>query len=171
MWTKKEEERNPQRAAVPTTPRPVDPRPAAPAPPAVSYSAQPAASPSGASVIGPSVVIRGDIIAQEDLYVNGSLEGTVQLDGHRIAIGPRGKVSAEIAAREVVIQGSVKGNIHATEKIIIKTEGTLAGDVHVAGIVIEDGAYFKGSIDIIRPQPAAQPAPAAKAAAAATVVS
>jgi cytoskeletal protein CcmA (bactofilin family) len=111
-------------------------------------------SSSGAAIIGPSVTIRGDIIANEDLYINGTVDGTVQLDQHRLAVGPRGKVKAQIVAREVMIQGSVEGDIQAADKIIIKNEGTLVGDIQVAGIVIEDGAYFKGSIDIIRPQQA-----------------
>lgn len=157
MWNKKEDERpqqNQRPASAPVTNRTPEPTRTAPSPP--TYSAQPVSASSGAAVIGPSVTIRGDIIANEDLYINGTVDGTVQLDQHRLAVGPRGKVKAQIVAREVMIQGSVEGDIQASDKIIIKNEGTLVGDIQVAGIVIEDGAYFKGSIDIIRPQQAAQ---------------
>ncbi len=159
MWNKRDDDRTPQRpgATPASAPEPYRaPQPAAPAASTPSYTAQ-AGTPGGTAIIGPSVVIRGDIIAQEDLYINGQVEGTLQLEKHRLAVGPRGKVKSQIVAREVLIQGAVQGDIQASEKIIIKNEGTLVGDIQVAGIVIEDGAYFKGSIDIIRP--AAQPAP------------
>ena len=172
MWTKKEEEhpQHNQRPSSPQANRAPEPQRAAapqPQPSPATYSSQPVSGSSGAAVIGPSVTIRGDIIANEDLFINGNVEGTVQLDQHRLAVGPRGKVKAQIVAREVMIQGSVEGDIQAGDKIIIKNEGTLVGDIQVAGIVIEDGAYFKGSIDIIRPQQQQQAQAQARQAAAA----
>lgn len=161
MWTKKEEDRTPHPQKPVTAQQPMRaPQTGEPVRPAPAYSPAPASS--GSAIIGATVAIRGDVIAGEDLYVNGTIEGTLQLDQHRLSVGPRGKVRAAINAREVMIQGSVEGDIHARDKIIIKNEGTLVGDIQVAGIVIEDGAYFKGSIDIIRPQQ--QAAPAAKPA-------
>jgi len=168
MWSKKEEDRTPQQQK-PVTAQPPQRAPAPePSRPAPSYAPAPPAA--GSTVIGTSVSIRGDLVSGEDLYVNGSIEGTVQVDQNRVSVGPRGKVRASIAAREVMIQGAVEGDIHARDKIIIKNEGTLVGDIQVAGIVIEDGAYFKGSIDIIRPQtqPAGPPAAAPKPAEART---
>lgn len=162
MWTKKDEDRNSQNLRpTPQPARPVEaPRASAPSAPVTSYA--PAANvAAGTAVIGPSVIIRGDVIAQEDLYINGNIEGTLQLEQYKLAVGPRGKVKAHIVAREVMIQGSVDGDIKATDKIIIKNEGTLVGDIQVAGIVIEDGAYFKGSIDIVRPAQAQAQAPKA----------
>ncbi|MBX5497242.1 MAG: polymer-forming cytoskeletal protein [Bryobacteraceae bacterium] len=148
MWNRRDEDRTQQRQPAQTHREPEPVRPAA-APATPTYSMP--ASPSNAAVIGPTVVIRGDIVAKEDLFINGTVEGTLQLEGNRLAVGPRGKVKAQIVAREVLIQGSVEGDIEAKDKITIKNDGTLVGDIQVAGIVIEDGAYFKGSIDIIRP--------------------
>ncbi len=105
------------------------------------------------ATIGRAVSIRGDIISHEDLMIDGDLDGKIMADQYRLTVGPNGKVRADIKAREVTIQGSVEGKVEATEKIIIRKDGTLVGDVKMAGIVIEDGAYFKGSIDITRPSP------------------
>jgi cytoskeletal protein CcmA (bactofilin family) len=96
--------------------------------------------------------IKGDISTREELVVDGEVEGT--LESHSLlTVGPSGKVRADIKAREVVIFGSVKGNVEVVEKIAIRGEGSLVGDIKAAGISIDDGAYFKGSIDIVRPEP------------------
>lgn len=121
--------------------------------------------PTTAASIGKSVMIKGQIISREDLYFDGELEGTVELQEHRLTIGPNGRVKADVKAREICIIGSVQGNVDASDKIEIRKEAKLVGDVRTARIVIEDGAYFKGSIDIIKqdvskPQPA--PAPPAR---------
>lgn len=158
MWTKKEEDRTPQPQRPVTAQAPL--RAPLPEPPRPAPAHTPTPAAAGSTLIGTSVSIRGDIVSGEDLYVNGSVEGTLQVDQNRVSVGPRGKVRASITAREVLIQGAVEGDIHARDKIIIKNEGTLVGDIQVAGIVIEDGAYFKGSIDIIRPQAQAAPPPA-----------
>jgi cytoskeletal protein CcmA (bactofilin family) len=125
----------------------------------------------GIATIGKTVVLKGGILSREDIYVDGEVEGTIEMLEHRLTIGPHAKVSAAIKAREVVIVGSVRGNIEASEKVDIRKEAKLVGDIRTNRIVIEDGAYFKGSIDIQRPElgraPAAsKPQPAIAAAGA-----
>ena len=95
--------------------------------------------------------IKGEISAREELLVDGEMEGTLESQS-TITIGPNGKVRANIKAREVIVVGSVRGNVEASEKIAIRDKGSLVGDIKTAGISIDDGAYFKGSIDIIRPE-------------------
>jgi cytoskeletal protein CcmA (bactofilin family) len=105
------------------------------------------------AVIGPSMTMKGEIRTREELVVEGEVEGL--LESHSsITVGANGKVKANIKAREVAIFGAVKGNIEVTEKIAIRGKGSLIGDIKTAGISIDDGAYFKGSIDIVRPEPA-----------------
>jgi cytoskeletal protein CcmA (bactofilin family) len=104
------------------------------------------------AIIGPSMHIKGEIRSDEELFVDGEVEGVVE-SGSLLTIGRNGKVRANIRAREVVIFGSVKGNIEALEKLAIRDQGSLVGDIKTAGISIDDGAYFKGSIDISRPEP------------------
>ena len=82
------------------------------------------------------------------------MEGTIELQEHRLTIGPNGKVHSNIKAREVVILGNVQGNGEATDKLEIRKDARLVGDIKTARIVIEDGAYFKGSIDTVKPEPA-----------------
>lgn len=122
----------------------------------------------GAAVIGKSVILKGQIYGREDLTIDGEVEGTVELQEHRLTVGPNGKVVATIKAREIVVLGTVHGNIETREKIEIRKEAKVVGDIRTARIVIEDGAYFKGSIDIVRaeaPKPAAVPKPQPMASA------
>ena len=102
--------------------------------------------------------IKGEIRSDEELVVEGEVEGTLE-SGSIVTIGRNGKVRANIRAREVVIFGSAKGNIEALEKLAIRDQGSLVGDIKTAGISIDDGAYFKGSIDISRPEPKVSSAP------------
>ena len=108
----------------------------------------------GQASIGKAVKICGQIYSREDLYIDGDVEGTVELQEHRLTIGPNGKVDSHVKAREVVILGIVQGNVDASEKLEIRVDARLAGDIKTARIVIEDGAYFKGSIDIVRTESA-----------------
>lgn len=105
--------------------------------------------PSG-TFLGRSVVLRGELSGDEDLLIEGQFDGTITLPEHCLTVGPNGHVKAEIRARQVVILGSVDGNITAREKIEIRKTGHVVGDLVSAGIAIEEGAYFKGSIDILR---------------------
>ena len=114
----------------------------------------------GNASIGKSVIVKGQIYGREDLTIDGEVEGTVELQEHRLTIGPNGKVMATIKARDVVVLGTVHGNMETRDKIEIHKEAKVVGDLRTARIVIEDGAYFKGNVDIIRAE-AAKPAAAA----------
>lgn len=121
----------------------------------------------GAAVIGKSVTIKGQIFSREDLVVDGEMEGAIELNDHRLTVGPNGRVRAGIKAREIVVLGQIDGNVEALDRIDIRKDAKLVGDIKTARIIIEDGAYFKGSIDITRadaPKPAPQPKPQAAAA-------
>jgi cytoskeletal protein CcmA (bactofilin family) len=120
---------------------------------------------SGQASIGKAVKINGQIFSKEDLYIDGDVEGTVELHENRLTIGPNGRVQAAVRAREVVVLGAIQGNVEASDRIDIRKEARLVGDIKTARIVIEDGAYFKGSIDIVRPEPQKALGGAAAAAA------
>jgi cytoskeletal protein CcmA (bactofilin family) len=102
----------------------------------------------GSATLGKNVTVKGQIFAREDLTIDGEVEGTVECHEHRLTIGPNARVQAGLKAREIIIQGSIQGNVDAVDKIDIKKEAKLVGDIKTSRIVIEDGAYFKGSIDI-----------------------
>ena len=127
-------------------------------------------NPRGSAVLGKSVIVKGQIFSREDLTIDGEVEGTVELQEHRLTVGPNGKVVAGIKAREVVVLGTIHGNVETTDKIDIRKDAKLLGDIKTARVVIEDGAYFKGNIDIVRaevpkPQSAPKPQPVASATA------
>ena len=102
----------------------------------------------GTARLGTSLYVKGEISGNEDLLIDGSVEGLVQLDERKLTVGATAKVTADIIAREVVVYGTVKGNLRAKDKIEIKKDGSVNGDLTTARIMIEDGAYFKGSIEI-----------------------
>jgi len=108
----------------------------------------------GAATIGKAVKVVGQIFSREDLYIDGEVEGTVEALEHKLTIGPNGTVRATIKTREVVALGNIQGNVEAAEKIEIRKDAKLTGDIRTARIIIEDGAYFKGSIDIVKLEPA-----------------
>ena len=116
----------------------------------------------GSAAIGKSVIIKGQIVSREDLVVDGEVEGSVEVPEHKITIGPNGRLTAGVKAREILIFGTVHGNVEAIDKIDIRKEAKLVGDIRTGRIVIEDGAYFKGSIDIVKVEPAPQPKPQPK---------
>lgn len=105
---------------------------------------------NGQATIGKAVKINGQIFSKEDLYIDGDIEGTVELNENKLTIGPNGRVQAAVRAREVVVLGAIQGNVEAADRIDIRKEAKLVGDIKTARIVIEDGAYFKGSIDIVK---------------------
>jgi cytoskeletal protein CcmA (bactofilin family) len=107
----------------------------------------------GSATIGKAVKVVGQIFSKEDLFVDGDLEGTVEALEHKLTIGPNGTVHASVKAHEVVVLGSIQGDVEATDKIEIRKDAKLVGDIRTARIIIEDGAYFKGSIDIVKPEP------------------
>jgi len=102
------------------------------------------------TVLGPSVTLRGELTATEDLAIEGQFDGTIHLRDHCLTVGAQGEVKAEIEASRVIVQGAVTGNITARERIEIRKTGRVMGDLVAPGIAIEDGAYFKGSIEILR---------------------
>lgn len=123
---------------------PVRPVPSSPA-------TAPAAATGEQATIGKSLVIKGEVSGSESLYIDGKIEGAINLPGNRVTVGRNGQVAANIMAREVVVLGKVRGNVHASDRIDIRSEGSLTGDVIAARISIEDGAFFKGGIDIRKP--------------------
>jgi cytoskeletal protein CcmA (bactofilin family) len=100
--------------------------------------------------LGSSLHVKGDISGTEDLLIEGSVEGLIQLDERRLTVGPTAKLMADINARDVVVYGHVKGNVRAKGRIEIKKDGSVIGNLKTAQIMIEDGADFKGSIEIDR---------------------
>src|SRR5271169_322492 len=98
--------------------------------------------------IGKSVVIKGELSGSEDLYIDGTVEGTIQLQGNNLIIGPNGHVHADVNAKGVVVQGKLEGNIRASERAELRKSAVIVGDIATQRIAIEDGAYFKGKVDI-----------------------
>jgi len=156
---------------------PPAPAPAAPAAPAVSM---PAASSErrtqtlqGENVnIGKSVIIKGELSGSEDLTIEGNVEGRIELKENILTIGPNGKIRAEVFAKSVIVLGEVTGNVTASEKVDIRDNGSVDGDITSPRVAIAEGAHFRGSVDMQRSgakaaaKPAAAPAPAAAAPAA-----
>lgn len=117
---------------------------AAPAP-RPQYNERPA---TGVATIGPSILIKGELSGEEDLLIQGRVEGTINLKQNHLTIGQEGKVNANIHAHTVVVEGSHKGDIFGEEKVIIKKTGSVNGNVSAPRISLEDGAKFKGSMDM-----------------------
>jgi cytoskeletal protein CcmA (bactofilin family) len=98
--------------------------------------------------IGPSVVIKGEILGSEDLYVEGQIEGSVELQGNTLTIGPNGQVRANVNAKGVIVRGKLDGDIRATDRAELKKTAVVVGNVSTRRISVEDGAYIKGKVDI-----------------------
>ena len=122
------------------------PRPA-PAPEAAATNTE-ASSPLA---VGAKISIRGTIISRADIYFNGEVEGKVEAVNSTVTVGPNAKIVANLEAKKVVIVGHVDGNIKATEVVELQKTGAVTGDLTTARIAIEDGAFFKGNINIVRP--------------------
>jgi cytoskeletal protein CcmA (bactofilin family) len=178
MWNKRRDEEPPkpsnppvQQSASPVSAGGPAPAPVSYAPVEVKKESIPVSSnvsrfepASSANSIGKSVKVKGDIHSKEDLFIDGMVEGTVDLSENKLTIGPHGTLQATIKAREILVLGTIQGNVEALDRLEIRKDAKLLGDIRTARIVIEDGAYFKGSIDIIKPEPvkATPPKPAAK---------
>lgn len=105
----------------------------------------------GPAMIGKAVTIKGEVFSNEDLYVDGALEGKIELTQHKLTVGPHGSIkTGVIKAGAVVVLGTVQGDVNAQEKVEIRKDATLTGNIKTARIIIEEGAYFKGGVDIIR---------------------
>jgi cytoskeletal protein CcmA (bactofilin family) len=160
-------------STTPSTPEPQRPV----TPPAASFETSTAtpvrpataagAVPSGEqATIGKSLIVKGEVSGSESLYIDGKVEGAINLPGNRVTIGRNGQVAANISAREIVVLGKVRGNCQASDRVDIRSEGSLTGDVIAARISIEDGAFFKGGIDIRKAGAEAKTGTEPKAAAA-----
>ena len=150
MWWEKKTRLSAPKEPIPTLAAPRPPtldEPMKDNMPTASTSLTPA---QNQTVLGRSVVLRGELSANEDLLIEGQFEGTISLQDHCLTVGAQGEIKAEVHARQVVIRGSVHGNISAREKIEICKTGHVVGDLLAAAIAIEEGAYFKGSIDVLR---------------------
>jgi cytoskeletal protein CcmA (bactofilin family) len=151
----------------PTTPS-FTPEPSRAAAPASSadYPNRAPATAGDQATIGKALFIKGEITGTESLFIDGKVEGTISLPGNRVTVGRNGQVASNITAREIVIMGKVRGDVAASDRVDIRAEGALTGNVTAARISIEDGAFFKGGIDIKKPE--AKPAAEAKPFGAAT---
>ena len=146
MWASKQTQPNPP------IPSPAPRSAASSAPTAPADATRPvSATVRTAAWLGPSVTVKGEISGNEDLHIEGKVEGPISLGGHRLTVGRSGEVNAaELVAREVIIYGKVHGDIRARDRVEIKKDGSVTGDLTTARIMIEDGAYFKGSVEIDR---------------------
>ncbi|HZP21933.1 MAG TPA: polymer-forming cytoskeletal protein [Terriglobales bacterium] len=166
MWKRKEEdspaspEFNMTGSAV--TPVPPPPRPIEP------VRNEPLRSVEVAT-IGKSVVVKGELSGSEDLIIDGEVEGSITLRGQTLTVGPNGRVRANIEARNVVLHGRVDGDITASERVDLRKSASLAGNISTARIAIEDGAFFKGGIDIQKTDSAPKVEPRTQAATPAAV--
>jgi cytoskeletal protein CcmA (bactofilin family) len=155
MWkpTQQGQSPSPNPTPEPARPAPVAPTLETPRPAAASSVGEQASISKGLS-------IKGEITGTESLFIDGKVEGSISIPGNRVTVGKNGNVTASISAREIVVLGKLKGNVNATDRVDIRAEGALTGDVAAARISIEDGAFFKGGIDIRKPDSKAAAAPA-----------
>ena len=150
MWKPTNQPTTPGRPGTPEPePRPVMSTPTAPAAAESAPVPRPVtATTADQATIGKSLVIKGEVTGSESLYIDGRVEGSINLAGNRVTVGRNGVVAANINAREIVVLGKVRGNLTASDRVDIRSDGWLTGDVVAARISIEDGAFFKGGIDI-----------------------
>jgi cytoskeletal protein CcmA (bactofilin family) len=158
MWKRDEAVRQPAQPAVPTN------EPAAAAPAAAAQPARPdtmrSQSVRDVVNIGKSVVIKGELNGSEDLTIEGHVEGKIELRDHVLTIGPNGKIKAELFAKSVVVLGEVIGNVSASEKVDIRENGSVEGDITSPRVAIAEGAHFRGSVDMAQKLKASGPRPA-----------
>lgn len=147
MWKSRPEE-NPASSTAPTQPTlsVSSPSREIPRSPEPAKTAEPFRA-DVAAHIGKSVLVKGQLSGSEDLYLDGQVEGSIELQNHTLVVGPNGRVRADVSAREIVIHGKVEGNIIGAERVELKRSCVLSGDIVTKRIVIEDGASFKGSVE------------------------
>jgi cytoskeletal protein CcmA (bactofilin family) len=121
--------------------------------PANSYTpVKPATSPMDQANIGRSLVIKGEVTGAESLFIDGRVEGTINFPDNRVTIGRNGNVAANITAKEIVIMGKVQGNVDCADRLDIRSEGLLSGDVITHRISVEEGAILKGGVEVRNPE-------------------
>ena len=164
MWKRDE-------AVRPASGQPTAPPPSAAAPAVQSESSPQRAAERGNVNIGKSVIIKGELTGNEDLTIDGHVEGTIQLKEHVLTIGANGRIKAQVFAKTVVVLGEVTGNVTASEKVDIRENGSVDGDIVAPRVSIAEGAHFRGSVDMQRKAAAAPAAakPVAPSAAPASV--
>lgn len=102
----------------------------------------------GSTVIGKSVTIRGELSGNEDLYMDGDIEGTITLSDHALTIGPNARVLADIRVKDLVVFGNVKGNLHATGRVDIRNSAVVNGDIFGRRLSIEENAVITGKVNL-----------------------
>jgi cytoskeletal protein CcmA (bactofilin family) len=167
VWKKNDDPPPHHPEPTPAPPRPLATAPAAPAP---SNPEPPRRSSTGAT-IGPSIFIKGDLSGEEDLVIEGRVEGKVDLKQNNVTVGKNGRVRADVFGKVVIIEGEVDGNVFAREQAILRQAGAIRGNITAPRVVLEDGSRFKGSIDMEVPKemggPARSPEPSRQEPAAA----
>jgi cytoskeletal protein CcmA (bactofilin family) len=143
MWKNQSE-----KESTPTQPKPATMPVASPSPAPATPAPAPVRTADKPTYVGKSISFKGTVTGSEDLYIDGKLEGSIDLGKNLVTVGLNGQVQADVTAREVIILGKLSGNVTATDRVEIKQQGALTGDVTAARISIEDGAFFKGGIDI-----------------------
>jgi len=143
MWKKTDDQESDDRAAArPTT------TPTAAATPGAERSVRPSAASTDRAIIGRSITIRGDVTGDEDLMIQGRIDGSVQLGQHHVTVGPDGRVKANISGRSVTVEGEVTGDLHGDEQVALRPTARVEGDIVSPRVVLDDGASFRGSIDM-----------------------
>ena len=142
MWKRDEAVR--PASGQPTAPQPVTPSAAGPRPDAHQHMEKDIVN------IGKSVVIKGELNGSEDLTIEGHVEGTIQLRDHVLTIGPNGRIKAQVFAKSVIVLGEVNGNVTASDKVDIRDNGSVDGDIVAPRVAIAEGAHFRGSVDMQR---------------------
>jgi cytoskeletal protein CcmA (bactofilin family) len=161
MWNKSAEAKPSPQASVPVIPAPEERAQSAqavsaPAAPVVAYTApNNAAAPNGMTTISSGLKITGEISGTSDLYIDGETQGKIRLTNARVTVGPHGRVTADIEAREIIIEGSVQGNLKAGERVQLGAQSKLQGSVLTPRFAIEDGARLRGKVEMVR-NPASQ---------------
>jgi cytoskeletal protein CcmA (bactofilin family) len=144
MWKKTDEQDSDGR----TTVRPTTTTPTATASAGTERPARASGTASDRAIIGRSITVRGDVTGDEDLMIQGRIEGSVQLGQHHVTVGPEGRVKANISGRSVTVEGEVVGDLHGDEQVALRPTARVEGDIVSPRVVLDDGASFRGSIDM-----------------------
>jgi len=168
MWKREEAVRVPPQPATPPAPAPTPAPVQVKAPEPSIARTEPIRQEKAVVNIGKSVIIKGELSGSEDLTIEGQVEGKIELRQNVLTIGPNAKIKAQVAAKTIVVEGTVQGNVMATERIEIRDKGSVEGDLASPRVAIADGAHFRGSIDMQQGRGAAERQADHKPAAAAS---
>lgn len=166
MWKKREDEKSGAWGESPNVPSPPAHSATSPVPTGTSRT------PFESAKIGSSVTLKGELFGSEDLYIDGAVQGRIELHGHTLTVGPNGRIHADISAKSIVIHGKVDGNVHGSDKVELKSSAVLAGNITARRIAIEEGGFLKGKVELVTEEAkheisAAKPVVAAAAAGSA----